>query len=165
MTIKILAMLFVIGSLIAAAANTPAADLDTPRQDVRLSPDLFNLLREEMREIAAGTQGIALFLATADWKSIQETSTKIRASYIMEKKLTSAQLKELEQALPSHFKQLDSEFHQRAEKLGMAAAAHDLELTAFQFSRLVESCALCHASYAKSRFPGFVSPVQHEHHH
>ncbi|MCI0506140.1 MAG: cytochrome c [Gammaproteobacteria bacterium] len=165
MTIKILAMLVVIGSLFPGFANTHAAELDTPRQDVRLPPDLLNLLREEMREIAAGIQGIALFLATADWKSIQETSAKIRASYIMEKKLTAAQAKELEQALPGQFKQLDSEFHQRAEKLGMAAAAHDPELAAFQFSRLVESCALCHTAYAKSRFPEFVSPVQHEHHH
>ena len=135
------------------------------RQDIKLSPDVLNLLRAEMGEIAGGIQGIALSLATADWMSIQETSTKIRASYIMEKKLTAAQAKELEQALPDHFKQLDTEFHQRAEKLGVAAAAHDPELVAFQYSRLIESCTLCHSTYAKSRFPGFSSLPQQGHSH
>jgi len=105
-----------------------------------------------------------LSLATANWTSIQETSTKIRASYIMEKKLTAAQTEELEQALPENFKQLDAEFHQRAEKLGMAAVAHDPELVAFQYSRLIESCALCHSAYAKSRFPGFSPPARQDHH-
>ena len=118
-----------------------------------------------MREIITGVQGIAVSLASADWQAIQEASTKIRTSYIMEKKLTPAQAKELEQALPERFKQLDAEFHQRAERLGAAAAAHDSELVAFHYSRLVESCALCHAAFAKPRFPGFSSPAQQEHHH
>jgi cytochrome c556 len=97
--------------------------------------------------------------------SIQETSAKIQASYIMEKKLTPAQAKELKQALPEHFKRLDSEFHQRAEKLGTAAAAHDPELVAFQYYRLMETCALCHSAYAKTRFPGFSPSAQQDHHH
>ena len=118
-----------------------------------------------MREIITGVQGIAVSLASADWQAIQEASTKIRTSYIMEKKLTPAQAKELEQALPERFKQLDAEFHQRAERLGAAAAAHDSELVAFHYSRLGESCALCHAAFAKPRFPGFSSPAQQEHHH
>ncbi|MGD8742818.1 MAG: cytochrome c [Granulosicoccaceae bacterium] len=165
MATKLLATILVIGSLSPAHVNTYAAEPHAPHQDVQLSPDLLNLLRAEMREIAGGVQGIALSLATADWKSIQETSEKIRASYIMEKKLTPAQAKELEQALPEQFKQLDAQFHQRAERLGMAAAAHDPELVAFQYSRLVESCALCHSAYATSRFPGFAPPVPQPHHH
>lgn len=108
---------------------------------------------------------MALSLASADWESIQETSAKIRASYLMEKKLTPAQAKELDVALPEQFKRLDAQFHQRAERLGTAAAAHDPELVAFHYSRLLESCALCHSAYAKSRFPGFASPVQQDHHH
>lgn len=164
MSSKLLATIVVIGCLAAVPVHTYAAEPLAPHQGIELSPDLLNLLRAEMREIAGGVQGIALSLATANWMSIQETSTKIRASYIMEKKLTAAQTKELEQALPEHFKQLDAEFHQRAEKLGAAAAAHDPELVAFQYSRLIESCALCHSAYAKSRFPGFSSPAQQDHH-
>lgn len=162
---KFLASMIVIGGLGMACVQASAAEPHAVRQDIELSPDVLNLLRAEMGEIAGGIQGIALSLATADWMSIEETCRKIRASYIMEKKLTAAQAKELEQALPEHFKQLDTEFHQRAERLGLAAAAHDPELVAFQYSRLIENCTVCHSAYAKSRFPGFSSPALQGHSH
>lgn len=165
MSNKLLATTMVIGSLVAVPLHPYAAETQAQHQDIELSPGLLKLLRAEMREIAGGVQRIALSLATADWKAIQETSTKIRASYILEKKLTPAQAKELEQALPEQFKRLDAEFHQRAEKLGAAAASHDHELVAFQYSRLVENCAQCHAAYAKSRFPGFGTALPQAHHH
>jgi cytochrome c556 len=161
---RALVALMVTGSLGAGPVQTFAAETQVARQDLKLSPEVLKLLRSEMGEIAGGVQGIALSLAIADWKSIQETSKKIRASYIMEKQLTAAQAGELEQVLPKHFKQLDSEFHQRAEKLGEAAAAHDPELVAFHYSRLIESCALCHAAYAKSRFPAFAANQRDPHH-
>jgi cytochrome c556 len=160
-----LANILAIFSLAAVSVHSYAAEPHTPQNGIVLSPDVLNLLRSEMREIAGGVQGVALSLATADWRSIEETSTKIRASYIMEKKLTSAQAKELEEALPEQFKQLDAEFHQRAEKLGAAAADHDPELAVFHYSRLVESCVRCHASFAGKRFPGFASPKPLGHHH
>jgi cytochrome c556 len=149
-----------IASLGVALVDTLAAETQVVRQDLKLSPELLKLLRAEMGEIAGGVQGIALSVAIADWRSIQETSEKIRASYIMEKKLTPAQAEELERVLPEHFKELDSEFHQRAGKLGQAAAAHDPELIVFHYSRLIESCVPCHATYARSRFPGFAAAKQ-----
>jgi cytochrome c556 len=165
MTNKLLAVFIVVSGLAGVPIHTNAAEPYVPRQDIKLSPDVLNLLRDEMSQIAKGVQGIAFYLATADWKSIRETSMKIRDSYIMEKRLTPAQAKELDQALPARFKQLDTEFHQRAERLGAAAATHDPELVAFQYSRLIETCAICHAAYAKSRFPGFSSPTQQDHQH
>jgi hypothetical protein len=165
MTAKLLALTCVIACLSAGSAVSDAAPPPTPAGNVQLSPELLSLLRAEMLGISAGVQGIPGSLATADWQAIQATSENIRASYIMEKQLTPAQAEELEQALPEGFKRLDAEFHQRAEKLGAAAAAHDPELTAFHFSRLVEICAKCHAAYAQSRFPGFASdhPPAHQH--
>jgi cytochrome c556 len=160
-----LAKVIAISSLAAVSVYSYAAEPHTPQDGIVLSPGVLNLLRAEMREIAGGVQGIALSLATADWRSIEETSTKIRASYIMEKKLTSDQAKELENALPEQFKRLDAEFHQRAEKLGAAAATRDSELAVFHYSRLVESCVHCHASFAGKRFPGFASPEAQGHHH
>jgi cytochrome c556 len=160
-----LATIIAISSLAAVSVRSYAAEPHAQQDGISLSPDVLNLLREEMREIAGGVQGVALSLATADWKSIEETSTKIRASYIMEKKLTPAQAKELANALPEQFKQLDAEFHQRAEKLGAAAAAHDPELAVFHYSRLVESCVRCHASFAGKRFPGLDSQEPLVHHH
>lgn len=153
-----LATIIAISSMAPVSVPSHAAESHSQQDGIVLSPDVLNLLREEMREIAGGVQGVALSLATADWKSIEETSARIRASYIMEKKLTSAQAKELENALPEQFKRLDAEFHQRADKLGAAAAAHDPELAVFHYSRLVESCIRCHASFAVKRFPGFAAP-------
>lgn len=160
-----LATIFAFSSLAMVSVHSYAAEPHTSQHSIVLSPDVLNLLRAEMRDIAGGVQGIALSLATADWRSIEETSAKIRASYIMEKKLTPAQAKELENALPAQFKRLDAEFHQRADKLGAAAAVHDPELSVFHYSRLVETCVRCHASFAGKRFPGFSSPAALEHHH
>lgn len=56
-------------------------------------------------------------------------------------------------------------YHQRAEMLGAAAAAHDAELVMFHYSRLLESCTRCHAAYAGARFPGFTSPDPEHHTH
>ena len=159
---RALVAIIVIGSVGATLVDTFAAGAPVARQDLTLSPEVLKLLRAEMGEIAAGVQGIALSLAIADWRSIQETSKKLRASYIMEKQLTAAQAEELEQVLPDHFKQLDSAFHQRAEQLGEAAAVHDSKLVAFHYSRLIESCALCHSVYARSRFPGFAAADQRD---
>jgi cytochrome c556 len=165
MRARILITIVVIGGLITGTGFTYAAEPSAADKDIKLSPELLNLLRDEMREIAGGVQAMALSIATADWKSIQETSAKIRASYIMEKKLTSAQARALEAGLPERFKELDAAFHQRAEKLGAAAAAQDAELVAFQYSRLLESCTVCHSEYAKSRFPGFAPATKQVHHH
>ena len=165
MSIKHLSAIILTGVLTTAAVNTLAAEPSAAREDIQLSPAVLSLLKAEMVEIAGGMQGVPLALASADWKSIHVTSKHIRASYIMEKKLTEAQAKELESALPAYFKQLDAEFHQRAAKLGAAAAAHDPEQVAYQYSRLLESCTLCHTSYAKTRFPGFSAPAAPGHAH
>ncbi len=157
MKARILITFAIVATLTASAAYAHSAEARAVSKDVNLSPALRGLLSAEMREISAGVQGIALSIATGDWKSIQETSAKIRASYIMEKKLTPAQAEELEKALPEQFKQLDAEFHRRAGRLGAAAAAHDAELVTFHYSRLLESCAGCHSQFARSRFPGFSS--------
>jgi len=85
MTHKLLATIFVICNLVSGSIDSYAAEPQAPQPGIKLSPNLQNLLSAEMREITAGVQGIAVSLATADWHSIQETSTKIRTSYIMEK--------------------------------------------------------------------------------
>lgn len=165
MIIKLLTAIIVIGGLSAVTLPALAGEPDVSNQDVQLSPGLLALLRAEMTEIAGGVQGIAFFLATADWNSIEQTSARIRNSYLMEKQLTPAQAKELEQGLPQRFKQLDAQFHHRAEKLVAAAASHDPELVVFHYSRLIETCTACHSAYASSRFPGFAAPAEPTHAH
>lgn len=161
----IMATICVCASLFVCTTHIRADEAPHPDQVIHLSPELLQLLRAEMREISNGIQGIALSIAAADWRTIQETSAKISASYIMKQSLTPAQAGELKHALPDRFKRLDADFHQRAERLGAAAAAQDAELTVFHYAHLVESCTRCHAQYASERFPGFARPEEQAHHH
>jgi hypothetical protein len=147
----LLVMLF---AIFIAPTTSLAGDKET-KPALDLSPELITLLRAEMAELSGGVQSIALFIATADWKSIEETSEKMHESYIMKKSLTQPQKMELKQKLPREFKQLDGAFHARAKQLGQAAASKDTELVTFHYSRLVEACAGCHSAFAKNRFPGF----------
>lgn len=130
-----------------------------------LSPALLELLRAEMREISGGIGSVPLALAMGEWAAIHDTGVKLRDSYIMKKSLTPAQKDELLQVLPEAFRRLDAGFHQRAEQMARAAAAHDAELVVFHYSRLVEGCALCHGAFAPERFPGLASPAAEAHHH
>jgi uncharacterized protein (TIGR02246 family) len=157
--------LALVTGLLCFGVASAAAGLSPARQDIQLPPELMDLLRAEMREITAGAQSMVVALVTGDWQSIAEASTRIRDSYIMQQQLTPEQVAALERALPEQFKQLDLEFHRRAERLGAAAMAHDAERVANELSRLLETCASCHTAFAKSRFPSFLSPGGHQGHH
>lgn len=159
--LTLMALLVISIGCVAAQAQEPAALHD----DLRLSQDARSLLQEEMREIAVASQAIMMAFVSGEWASIKHMSEEISASYVMAKKLTDAQRQELEDKLPEGFKHLDVAFHARAEKLGMAADSGDPEIVAFQLNRLLESCATCHAAYAKSRFPGFSSKAPEVHQH
>jgi len=130
-----------------------------------LSPDLLALLRAEMAELSGGTQAISLAIVAADWDTIELTSKKMHASYIMKQSLTTSQAEELAQKLPQSFKHLDAAFHARAKLLASAARSRDSELVAFHYYRLVETCSNCHEAYAKHRFPGFAHIGQEKHEH
>jgi len=135
------------------------------QNDLQLSPELMELLRAEMRALLTGIQSLATGIATADWKTVTDKSAQIRASYILDQKLTPAQREELGASLPEHFKRLDSEFHLEAEKLEAAATNHDAQLVTFHYYRLIETCTSCHAVYAVSRFPGFRLSTESAHRH
>ena len=141
------------------------AQQPTAKDELQLSPKIIELLRAEMRALLVGVQSLPVGIATADWKSVADTSAQIRGSYILEQKLTPAQKKELSTALPEHFKRLDSRFHIEAGKLEAAALNHDAQLSAFHYYRLIESCTACHMQYAPSRFPGFSPAKKQAHEH
>lgn len=132
------------------AQESPAS-----HDDALLSEDLRTLLQQEMREVAGASQAIVMSFVSGDWESIGRVSEQIRASYVMERNLSDSQMQELEDKLPDRFKWLDMDFHARAHKLGLAAASEYPEIVAYHYYRLLETCATCHAAYAKSRFPGF----------
>lgn len=141
----------------AAACSVGAQTRDPAPQDVQMSPALQKLFQEEMGELLSGAQMVAAGLPMGNWEAIAATSARMRESYVFEKQLTRAQEKEIAR-FPAEFKALDEAFHLRAGKLERAAAAHDAEAAAFQFSRLLENCAACHAKFAPHRFPGFHEP-------
>lgn len=150
-------------SMMIAATAVRAEDPEHHEQALKLPPDLMGLLQAEMREITTGIQKVPVAIALADWKTLSETSKSIQSSYIMAKALTSEQVETLESDLPARFKQIDSDFHKRAGDLAQAAEARDFELASHHYSRLIESCAQCHALYAQTRFPEF-GPIEEQGH-
>jgi len=134
-------------------------------ESLALPPDLMGLVRAEMREITIGVQKIPVAIAQADWDLLRTTSESIRSSYIMAKALTPEQVEVLESSLPARFKQIDSDFHERAGNLADAATGRNFELASYHYSRLIESCARCHSLYAKDRFPAFDPIEKHGHQH
>lgn len=134
--------------------------------DLELSETVAKLLREEMRDVADGMLKIAAALPLGDWETVETEATRIHSSYALEQQLDETQMSELLR-LPDEFHRLDAALHSRAERLARAAEARDAEMVAFQYSRLLEDCVQCHATYAGPRFPGLqgVSPIEAEHRH
>ncbi|MCG6867806.1 MAG: hypothetical protein LJE91_03490 [Gammaproteobacteria bacterium] len=165
MTILNPAACIILVTISLGCVSASAQETHLPQNNFRLSPQLIELLRAEMRMLLTGIQSIASGIATADWNSVADKSAQISASYILEQKLTPAQREELDTSLPEHFKRLDSEFHLEAKKLEAAATSHDQQLATFHCYRLIETCTSCHALYAASRFPGFKPSTEAAHGH
>lgn len=136
-----------------------------PGDDLDLSDGVRTLLQAEMRELAAASQAAVIAFVSGDWESIRRLGDEMQASYVMQQSLTASQKSELAERLPDRFRRMDLEFHERAGRLGRAAASRDPELVAFHLHRLLETCASCHAQYAGSRFPGFTSDASATHRH
>ena len=163
--IRILTVCVLLVSITVSSNTIRAEGEEGHGETLVLAPDLLALLQAEMREITTGVQKIPVAIAQADWETLAQTGQSIQSSYIMAKALTEEQAQALETGLPARFKQIDSEFHARAEKLVHAAQIRDFELASYHYSRLVESCAQCHSLYAKARFPGFGPAKEQGHHH
>ena len=148
-----------------SVVSASAQEIPSAKNDLKISAELLEMLRAEMRALLTGVQSLPAGIAMADWKSVANTGAQMRSSYILDKKLTAAQRKELGTSLPEHFKRLDADFHLESKKLEEAATNHDAQLSAFHFYRLIETCTACHSIYATSKFPGFTTITKHTHDH
>jgi len=157
--------LILLGTMLLGISTVNAQDAHGDKIGLQLSPGLMELLRAEMRELLIGVQSLPAGIATADWEKVAETSAQINASYILARKLTPEQRKELGTSLPTHFKRMDAQFHLEAKKLEAAARNHDAQLSSFYYYRMLESCTACHTAYAPSRFPGFLPIGKQPHGH
>lgn len=125
-----------------------------------LSPELRNLLLNEMREIQKGMMSIIPAYASGDWSEIEDISLKMKRSYILKQSISKEQINELHSSLPAEFIELDQQFHYFAGMLSHAAKNRKQELVGFYFSKLSESCASCHSRYATHKFKGFIEPME-----
>jgi len=125
-----------------------------PANPLQLSPDLRDLLRQEMNAILQGMQALMPAIVTGNWQSVADIGDRIQHSYIMQQQLTDPQRQELQQALPAGFLELDQSFHHAAGMLAHAAQQHNAEVVNFYFYKLTDTCVSCHSRFAGDRFTG-----------
>ena len=131
-----------------------------------LSPELRDLLSEEMQAIESGMMSIIPAYASGNWSEIETTAGKIKNSYILKQSLSESQIKELHSVLPHAFIEKDQRFHYLAGMLDHAAKNKKAELINFYFSEMNESCVSCHTLFATHRFPALsVKETTGEHSH
>lgn len=151
----------VIASLTFLFINIGQASDDKHRENhtvlegtaVSLSPDLKEILNQEMYEIEQGMMKIISAISGGNWENITEIAIKIKNSFILKQKLSEKQIEELHHSLPVEFIEMDHSFHSTAGKLAHAALEHDGELVNFYFYKLHSQCIDCHSKYASERFP------------
>lgn len=149
--------------LLAGASVTLPATAAEPV--LELPPKLQQALVDEMIAINEGVRALPEAIVKADWERLAGTGRRIEQSYILKQRLSEGERGTLVQSLPDSFKYLDRRLHQHAGKLAQAAERRDGELVRFYFSRMLDSCAGCHAVYAKHRFPGYARPGNSGHQH
>lgn len=131
----------------------------------RLSPDLRDLLAQEMQALQDGMVSIIPAYHSGNWEEIEITAAKMKSSYILKQKLTEKQATQLHSVLPHEFIKRDQQFHYLAGMLEHAAKSKKSELINFYFSEMNASCVDCHNTFATHRFPAFASKPKKENHH
>ncbi|BBG65748.1 hypothetical protein NNO_1045 [Hydrogenimonas sp.] len=118
-----------------------------------LSPELRELLSQEMKALQKGMMSLVPELASGNWSGIEKIAKKIEESYILKQKLTKEQAEELHSKLPTSFIELDSSFHKDAGMLVHVAKNRNAELANFYFFKMNNACVNCHSKFATHRFP------------
>lgn len=137
--------------MLGAGASATAAEPVGPR----LTPKLRDLLRQEMTMILDASRDILEGLVTGDHGMVAERGQAIHDSFILQQSLTEQDRKDLMEAVPPEFVQLDRAFHETAAGLAEAARAEDADRELSLFNELTDGCIQCHARFATDRFPGF----------
>jgi hypothetical protein len=148
-----------------AGAWTPDEVLGAEPVAPKMTPKLQKLFAEEMSTMLRAGNAILSALVTGDHATVAKNAQEIHDGFILDKNLTSQDRKDLENAVPPAFLELDGAFHQMALKLADAARHRDMDLQNYYFGRMVETCQICHSRYATDKFPGFggKAPATHSH--
>lgn len=127
---------------------------------VDLSPDLRNLLSQEMLQLQKGMIEILPLYVSGRWAEIVSIASKMEVSYVLNQSLSEEQKHELHSKLPNAFIELDQQFHYLSGMLEHAAKMEKAELVGFYFSKMSEICVSCHTQYATHRFPALAPKTQ-----
>lgn len=130
-----------------------------------LSPELRDLLSQEMQALQNGMMSIIPAYISGNWSEIESTAGKIKNSYILKQNLTETQVKELHSLLPQAFIMQDQRFHYLAGMLEHAAKNNKPELINFYFSEMNEACVSCHTKFATHKFPALSAKKDAKHTH
>ena len=118
-----------------------------------LSPELRNLLSEEMRQLQQGMTEILPLYVSGRWAEIETIASKMENSYVLKQNLSEKQVHELHSKLPGGFIELDQQFHYLSGMLAHAAKVEKSELIGFYYSKMSDTCVSCHTQYATHKFP------------
>ena len=133
-------------------------------QGGQLSPELLNLLNQEMGLIQQGVMDMVPAIAAGEWDKVSAIGQKIRESFILKQKLTDAQKEELHRVLPQQFIEMDMDFHKSAGMLAHAAEMRNADVVNFYYYKMIDACGSCHGKFAAERFPGLAKGAEEGHH-
>jgi len=131
---------------------------------VNLSPNLRNLLSQEMRQLQKGMIEIYPLYISGKWAEIIPIAKTMKDSYVLKQNLSKEQMHELHLKLSNEFLELDQQFHYLSGMLAHAAKMEKPELVGFYISRMSETCVKCHTKFATHKFPSLAPNTQpHDH--
>jgi hypothetical protein len=132
---------------------------------INWTPSTRNALIKEMHSINENYQELVSNLSQGEWKKVIENSHNIHSAFILKQELSEEDMADLHRILPTRFIEMDSQFHDHALKLAMAAKANDGELASMYLGKMMEGCVSCHQIYGKDRFEGFSTNEEAIHEH
>lgn len=124
----------------ACASAAELAELD-PRRPVPLQPMMAWHQKQNMQGHLLAVQRISDGLARADWDQVKQASVELGASPQMQ------QTCERMGSGAEGFTELALDFHQRADAIGEAARAEDVQAVLQATSHTLQACTSCHATY------------------
>ena len=124
----------------AASATDALASLDH-RRPVPLQPMMAWHQKQNMMAHLVAVQGIVDALARKDWEAVAKSSAAIESSPQMQ------QMCQHMGAGAEGFTEMALEFHRRADAIGEAAEAQDVDATLAATARTIEACTGCHAVF------------------
>ncbi len=145
---KIAALIFLGSGLtvMGGAVLSNGGPEDAPA--LELSDHMRGFLKHEMLLLANAGRGIESALMVEDHARVEEFASHMDKAFIMQKEVTTLDLRELEAVLGEDFVTRDKEFHAMARALEAAAKAEDIVGQRRIFDEMLRACAACHQDYA-----------------